>query len=528
MRGEGGVRRARGSLGRATPPRRSPQPRSRIDARYTTPTQHHNPIELFTTTCEWRDGKLTIYEGSQNMYGFQHGVAEQLGHRRRTTCAWCRRFVGGAFGSRGSLTQRTALDRAGRQAVGRPVKLVATREQGFTIATYRAETRHQVQLGATRDGKLTALMHEGWEVTSPAGHYMVAGTEATTRLYACPNVASKVTIVHADRNTPGFMRAPPETPYIFALEVAMDELAYALAMDPIELRRVNDTRSEPIKGLPYTSRPLMKCFDASLARVRLVEAQSQARLHARGRLADRLRLRHHAYPAHMAPATARVTLFPDGGQGRDGRSGDRHRHLHDRRPSRRPPRLRRASACRSATAIRRRARRISRRLPARGRQGCEPPRLARCRPPASAAVRGRQALRIDGPRPGQRNEPLSRAPATGAIEAYAENIPQGAPPDGVAKLYKGQLTIAGGAKMKDRIQFAFGAQFVEVRVHRLTGEIRVPRAVGAFAAGRIVNPTTARSQLMGGMIWGISCALHEATEIDKRTPATSTRTSPNT
>lgn len=104
----------------------------------------------------------------------------------------------------------------------------------------------------------------------------------------------------------------------------------------------------------------------------------------------------------------------------------------------------------------------------------------------------------------------------GAIEAYAENLPEGSKPDGLEKLYKGQQELIGGAKMKDRIQFAFGAEFVEVRVHKLTREIRTPRIVGAFAAGRIVNERTARSQLMGGLIWGVSSALHEATEMDNR------------
>jgi xanthine dehydrogenase YagR molybdenum-binding subunit len=119
---------------------------------------------------------------------------------------------------------------------------------------------------------------------------------------------------------------------------------------------------------------------------------------------------------------------------------------------------------------------------------------------------------------GGTSEPLGQAIArvsSGAIEAYAENLPHGVPPDGLAKLYQGHAVLAGGAKMKDRIQFAFGAEFVEVRVHALTREIRCPRIVGAFAAGQIVDPVTARSQLMGGLIWGVSSALHEATEIDR-------------
>jgi xanthine dehydrogenase YagR molybdenum-binding subunit len=107
--------------------------------------------------------------------------------------------------------------------------------------------------------------------------------------------------------------------------------------------------------------------------------------------------------------------------------------------------------------------------------------------------------------------------ATGVLEAYAENIPKGAPPTGIKQLYQGHAAFAGGGHGKEAISFAFGAHFVEVRVHRLTREIRVPRAVSAFAAGTIVNPMAAQSQLIGGMIWGISAALHEATEIDRRT-----------
>jgi xanthine dehydrogenase YagR molybdenum-binding subunit len=234
----------------------------KVDEHYETATQHHNPIELFTTTAAWSNDKLTVWESSQNMYGFQNGLAEQLG-LRPSDIHVLSPFVGGAFGSRGSLTQRTALICHAARVLNRPVTLEATRRDGFTIATYRAETRHHIKLAATKDGRLVSLTHEGWEISSRPDNYKVAGTDASTRLYTCQNIASKVTVLHADRDTPGFMRSPPETPYLFALESAIDELAYALGMDPIELRRVNDTKKEPIRGLPYTSRSLMPCFDAA-------------------------------------------------------------------------------------------------------------------------------------------------------------------------------------------------------------------------------------------------------------------------
>jgi xanthine dehydrogenase YagR molybdenum-binding subunit len=232
----------------------------KITASYETPTQHHNPMELFATSCVWNGDSLTIYEPSQYVYGLKNGVAEQLGidaDKVRVVNA----YVGGAFGSKGSMTPRTAIIASIARRLGRPVKLVAGRDQGFTIATYRAETRHQIQIGADHDGKLVALRHEGEEISSRPDAYAVGGTKTTTRLYACPNVESLVSIVRADRNTPGFMRSPPEVPYMFALESAMDELAVKLNLDPIELRRRNDTMTEPIGGKPYTSRSLMACFE---------------------------------------------------------------------------------------------------------------------------------------------------------------------------------------------------------------------------------------------------------------------------
>src|SRR3984957_4386529 len=183
----------------------------KIDARYSTSTQHHNPIELFATQCIWNGAQLTVHEPSQNVYGIKNGLAAQLGVEP-SQIRVISRYVGGPFGSKGALTQRTAIIAIAARRLGRPVKLVPTREQGFTIATFRAETRQRIQLAATHDGKLQALNHQGSEGTSRGDPYAVAGTDASTRMYACPNVASNVTIVRADRATPGFIRAPAETP----------------------------------------------------------------------------------------------------------------------------------------------------------------------------------------------------------------------------------------------------------------------------------------------------------------------------
>jgi xanthine dehydrogenase YagR molybdenum-binding subunit len=504
-----------------------------VDQRYVTATMHHNPIELFTTSCSWADGRLTVWEGSQNVTGFKHGLAEQLGIDAEKIHV-VSPYIGGAFGSRGSLTQRTALVAVAAQRLNRPVKLVATRDQGFTIASYRAETRHHFRLGAGPDGKLVALIHEGEEVTSRPDNYKVAGTDASTRLYACPNIASKVSMVHADRNTPGFMRSPPETPYLFPLESAIDELAVALHMDPVELRRRNDTDHEPIKNLPYTSRSLIACFNAAAKSFGWEKRNPKPGSMRDGDWIIGWGCAATMYPSQMGPATARVIVTPQGtakvqtaaheiGNGaytvialtasdRLGIAPDKiHVEIGD---SDLPP-APVAGGSNTTASVCNVVAKACEQIRARVAQAAVGPGgVFAGKDPATLVLANGQ---LQGPADdGEPIENAIRRVSNGAIEEYAENIPHDVPPDGLAKLYLGHAVLAGGAKMKDRIQFAFGAEFVEVRVHARTREIRVPRIVGAFAAGQIVDVTTAKSQLMGGLIWGVSSALHEATEIDPR------------
>ena len=481
----------------------------KIDVSYSTPTQHHNPIELFATQCVWNGSQLTVHEPSQNVYGIKNGLAAQLGIEP-SQIRVISRYVGGAFGSKGALTQRTAIVALAARKLGRPVKLVPTREQGFTIATFRAETQHRIQLGATEDGKLQALNHEGSEITSRADPYAVAGTDASTRMYACPNVASNVTIVRADRATPGFMRAPAETPYFFALESAMDELAVALDMDPIELRRVNDTQTEPIKGLPYTSRALMTCFDQA------AEAFGwKARDPTPGSKRDGDWLigwgcAASAYPTQMAAATARIRVFADG------------RALVETAGHEIGNGLYTVAAQTAAEGLGIPVEKVSvslgdTDLPPAPVAGGSISTASVCTVIAQACDAIRVRLGQDG-KPASDVTVAMKDRGMGALEEYAESVPHGVAKDGVQALYKGAAMPMGGARLPDRIQFAFGAQFVEVRIHSRTREIRVPRMVGAFASGRILNPRTAHSQYMGGMIWGIGSALHEKTEMDPRTP----------
>jgi xanthine dehydrogenase YagR molybdenum-binding subunit len=506
----------------------------KVDARYSTPTQHHNPIELFTTTCAWDGPRLTIYEGSQSMWGLKANVAKQLG-MDPAMVRTVSRFVGGAFGSRGGTTSRTAWVAIAARRLGRPVKLVATRDQGFTIATYRAETRQRLALGAARDGRLTALIHEGWEVTSRPSGYNVAGVETTARMYACPNIATAVNVVHADRNTPGFMRAPPETPYMFALESGMDELAYALGMDPIELRRVNDTAIDPVNGHPFSSRSLMACFDQAAAKFGWDRRNPKPGSMRDGDWLIGWGCATATYPTNIGPAAVRLSITPDGkatvqlaaheiGTGAYTLVAITAAHslglkVEDMAvmmgDSNLPPVTVAGGSNNAATTAH------------VVHKACEDARTRM----AVAAVQDPKSpfhgvdpatLKLADGRltgPGGASEPFKTAlgrVAGGVLEVHAENAPAGSKPDAVAGLYQGKAAMVRGTGRKDFTTFAFGAHFVEVRVHARTREIRTPRVVSAFAAGTIVNPMTAYSQFMGGALWGLSAALFEQTQIDPK------------
>ncbi len=503
----------------------------KIDVQYATPTQHHNPMELFTTTCVWDGDRLTVHEPSQFVYGLKNGVAQRLGADPDKVHVLSQ-FVGGAFGSKGTMTPRTALVALAAKKLNRPVKLVATRDQGFTIATYRAETRHHIRLGARRNGKLVGYSHEGWEVSSRPDPYVVAGVEESAHLYAFGAVATKVNIVRADRNTPGFMRSPPVVPYIFALESAMDELAEKVGIDPVEFRRINDTMTDPIEGKPYSSRSLMKCYDEAAAAFGWKSRNAKPGSMREGDWLVGWGCATAVYPTHVGVATARVRMLPNGhvrvqtaaheigngvytvlAQVAAERLGVPLENVTvEVGDSSLPPAPvaggSNTTASTSSAVL----------------KACDAIRDKVLHSAATAndsTVGGQavSALKLDNGmivaadgKTEKLEDVLKRA---GVIEAYAEFVPPGVKPEAVGQLYAGKSTQTGGPH-GEYLMYALGAEFAEVRVHALTREIRVPRIVGAFAAGRILNPRTVRSQYIGGMVWGISSALHEATEIDRK------------
>jgi xanthine dehydrogenase YagR molybdenum-binding subunit len=506
-----------------------------IDAWYETPAQHHNPMELFQTTCAWEGERLTVWESTQNVRGTQHGLAKQLGIKPANIRVLSP-FIGGAFGSRGELGQNTALIALAAQRLGRPVKLVVSRQQGFTLRTFRAETRHHIRLGAEATGHLTALQHDGWEICGRKDRFAVAGSDATARLYACSNVRTSVMNVEADRQAPGFMRAPPETPYLFAMESAMDELAYALKLDPLDLRRRNDTMVETITQRPYTSRSLVQCIERG---AELFGWERRNPLPGSMRDGDEVAGFGYAtafYPAQMGPAQCRVTLEPH----RQGLRVTVQVGTHEIGTGIRTVIAQTASDLLGVPMEDVKVEIGDSELPPAPMSAGSNSTASVCSVVAkacqalakrvgSAAVNAKtgalagaspEAVRLAGGMAiaGERSELLGvavrRAGRGRPLIENATNTPHDVPPlIGPALIGRGKPVFMGGAQMKDRMQFAHGAQFVEVRINRWTGMIRIARMVGVFAAGRIMNRRTAWAQLNGGQIWGASSALFEATEM---------------
>ncbi len=484
-----------------------------VDAEYYTPAQHHNPIELFTTTCAWNGDELTVYEPSQFVIGMKNGLAQQLAIDPARVYS-VSPFIGGAFGSKGSITPRTVLVAMAARKLGRPVKLVAGRDQGFTIATYRAETKHHLKLGADKSGKFNAYWHEAWEMSSRTDDYVAGGVEATAAMYRTPNVWTKVWIVKGDRNTPGFMRSPPEVPYMYALEAAIDEMAVKLNMDPVELRRINDTAVNPINGAPYTSRSLMKCYGEASKAFGWEKRNPQPGSMRDGEWLIGWGCATACYPTQLNPCAVRVRLDRQGNVRVQVAAQDVGTGAYT------------VIGQMAASMLNQPLGKVSVEL---GRSDLPPGPVAGgsiTTASACSAVKGACGLiqtklfQRTGETAMQDVTPQALSAAldkfgSNAIEEFHEWVPADAKPGAAQGIYEGKVAITGGP-LKDKTMFAFGAGFVELRINMRTREIRIPRLVGAFAAGRIMNPRTARSQLMGGMIWGASAALFEETEIDKR------------
>ncbi|MFE6826377.1 xanthine dehydrogenase family protein molybdopterin-binding subunit [Streptomyces sp. NPDC057690] len=440
-----------------------------VDATYTTPEEHHHPMEPHAATARWEADRLEVVDSNQ---GATWVVAE-LANLFSLDPASVRvrsEHVGGGFGSKGVRAHQVAAVMASRM-IGRPVRVVLTRRQMFTLAGHRSPTIQRVRLGADADGRLRALDHLSLSRTSTVHEFVEPSAGVARVMYDADAHRTENRVVPLDVPSPTWMRAPGEAPGSFALEAALDELAHKCGIDPIELRLRNEPERGPVSGLPFAGRNLRACFEEGARRFGWDRRDPRPGVRREGRWLLGTGTAAASFGAGAAPSTASITAEADG-----------------------------RFTVRIAAADIGTGARTALTLVAADALDVPPDRVQ---------VRlGDSAFgfaMIAGGSMGTRSWSWAVMAAAGELR---DRLVPGAeiPAEGIT--VRSDTTAAIGA-LAQKERHSFGAQFAEVAVDAATGEVRVRHMLGVFAAGRIVNPLTARGQFTGGMIWGISMALHE-------------------
>jgi xanthine dehydrogenase YagR molybdenum-binding subunit len=446
----------------------------KVEQTYTTPMETHNPMEPHATIAAWDGGRLTLYDSTQYISGVKESVAKTLGippERVRVVSP----FVGGGFGCKGSTWSHVVLAAMAAQKAGRPVKISLARPQMFGPVGGRPCTEQKIALGAGQDGRLLAIRHDVVSHTSVMEDFVEPSAMPTRQLYACGNVATTHRLAALNVGVPTFQRAPGEASGTFAIESAMDELAYALNLDPLELRIRNYSQTEPRTGKPWSSKMLLECYKAGAERFGWAKRQMAPRSMREGHELLGWGMATATYPAHRRPAAAMARIFPDG------------------------------------TALVR-----------SGTQDIGTGTYTVMTQVASDAL-GIPVEKIDfelgdtlmppAGVSGGSTTVASVAPAVKAACEQARAKKQNAAPNETVEAI---AHVEQGREAEEFATRSFGAVFCEVRVDQDLGRIRVPRIVADYSVGRLMNLKLARSQLIGGLVWGVSMALLEETELDPR------------
>lgn len=487
-----------------------------VDATYTTPVENHNPLEPSATVAQWRDGELIVHDASQWVLGSRTSYAKTFSVDE-TQVRVIAPFLGGGFGCKGFFWAHQTLAAMAAKVTGRPVKLVLSREQMFTSVGHRSPTRQRIRLGASRDGALRAILHDVDVESARVGSFFEPAGVATPMLFAAPALAMVHRVSKLDIPSPTAMRAPGESPGMFALGSAMDELAYACGLDPLDVLRRNDTQTDADSELPFSSRHLLECYDRGAEAFGWGERTHAPRSMRDGGELIGWGVAAATYPALRARGEARVTIDASG-------TIDVASATHDLGTG-----MYTILAQIAADAL-----------------GADPAsirvRIGDSAFPLAPVAGGSQSSASIGPAvqaAAQRvyREAVSIATSAGAsplrglhadeIEAAggmlrAKDDPSRAIAYGdVVRLGgSGALEALGTAEQGDETKkyafHSFGAQFVEVRYDEEIARLRVTRALGVFDCGRVLNPKTARSQMIGGITWGIGMALLEETVRDDR------------
>jgi xanthine dehydrogenase YagR molybdenum-binding subunit len=488
---------------------------------YETAAQYHNPMEPHAIVAAWQGDTLSIDTPSQGMAMAQgrlaglFGIAPEKIHIRSP-------FLGGGFGSKGLMSGPQVLGAIAARAVGRPVKLVLRRDQMFGPVGHRAPTRQTLRLGADGNGALVALDHRTKTMSSTFDDFFEPASTPSQTLYASAAIATSHEGVRNDIGTPLFMRAPGEAPGSIALESAIDEMAQACGMDPLAFRLKNYAEVEPISGRPFSSKALRECYRQGAERFgweRRPLAPRQMRDSA-GLLIG-WGMGTATFPAHMFAAQAKAVLRRDG-------SGVMEIGAHDMGQGAWTALAQIAADGLGLDLDQLEFRSGTSDLPDAGIAGGSSHTAT-----AGMAIHNAGAdviARLAELATNDERSPLYGAGNSGVIarggylsrrddpscsESYADILGRAGLAEVAGRGVGGNPNPMEAHDQSDYAMHAHGAVFAEVKVDPELGQMRATRLVGAFAAGRIINPRLVQSQLYGGMIWGVSFALHEQAITDR-------------
>jgi xanthine dehydrogenase YagR molybdenum-binding subunit len=489
----------------------------RFAATYTTPVEHHNPMEPHATIAAWDGDQLTVWHSTQGVDATQRTLATLFRVELSKVRVLCP-YLGGGFGCKGNTWPPATLAAMASKMINRPVKLVLSRAQMYTSNGFRPATVQKLQLGAAEDGTFQSIRHDGIsQMSMPIlGEFVEPVALATEMLYASPNCAITHRLAAVNQGLPTYMRAPGEASGMFALESALDELAVALKMDPVALRLKNYAERDPSDDLPFSSKRLRECYTRGTALFGWDRRTAAPRSMRDGRWLVGMGMATSTYPTNQSAASVRVRLLADCSAVLQSCTQDIGTGTYT------------VMAQLAADALGLPIERVrfelgdTRYPPAPVSGGSQTAAsvgsavLAACEQARDHAVA--MAISDAG---WQGANPADYRLAGGAVVG-----PQGSMPIGqmLAKRNVTEIDVTGDAKPASRKKgeakfsyHAFGAQFAEVRVDPMLGEIRLGRLAGVFDGGRVLNPKTAHSQLIGGMTYGVGMALLEETLVDENT-----------
>ena len=457
----------------------------KVDQTYVIPRENHNPIEMHATIAAWDGDRLTLWDKTQWVHNTADEIAAVFGIPAQNIRV-VSPFVGGAFGSGLRTWPHVTLAALGARVARRPVKVMLSRREMYYSVGYRPHTVQRVALGASRDGRLAAIVHDGYQETSAYEEFTEALLNPSRFLHSCPSVYTRHRLAPMNVHTPTYMRAPGEVSGIFALESAMDELAVALNIDPIELRLRNEPEQDEFKKLPFSSRSTRGCYRVAGERFGWSRRNPEPRSMRDGRWLIGWGMAGATYPMNYAPASAMARLLPDG-------TAEVMSAASDMGPGTWTSMTQVAAETLGLPIERVKFMLGDTRLP-------RAPVHGGSLTMASVGSAVQAACRT------AREQALARGGANDVADAVRRI---GQPVEVLAD-------VKPGDESQRFSMHAFGAVFVEVAVDPDLGETRVRRIVGAYGAGRIGKPKTTRSQCIGGMIGGIGMALMEHSVVDGR------------